>query len=74
MVDPGKLEEEVAALAARLAGQPSYSLELTKRQVNEVAEESGSTAGSIEDARALAGALSDPESLAKMSAYLTGRG
>ncbi|MDQ5894001.1 MAG: Enoyl-CoA hydratase/isomerase family protein [Actinomycetota bacterium] len=74
VVDPGKLEGEVTALAARLAGQPSYSLELTKRQVNEVAEESGSTAGSIEDAKALAGALSDPESLAKMSAYLTGRG
>ena len=74
VVSPERLGSEVDGLAGKLAGQPAYSLELTKRHVNEVAEESGSTANSIEDARFLIGALEDPESLAKMSSYLSGRG
>ncbi|MCB0856974.1 MAG: enoyl-CoA hydratase/isomerase family protein [Solirubrobacterales bacterium] len=74
VTEPDRLAEEVDELAARLSAQPSYSLELTKRHVNEVAEESGSTANSIEDARALIGALEDPESLARMGSYLAGRG
>lgn len=74
VVDPERLPEEAKELAERLAGQPAYSLELTKRQVNAVTEESGSTAASTEDAAALLGALEDPESLAKMSAYLAARG
>lgn len=67
------LEAEVRALAETLAGQPAYSLELTKRHVNEVLEESGSTAASKRDAESLVGALSDPESLEKMESYLTDR-
>lgn len=74
VVDGGDPKGEVAALAERLAGQPAYSLELTKRQVNSVTEESGSTTGSISDADALLGALEDPESLEKMRAYLAGHG
>lgn len=68
------LDAEAAALADRLAGQPAYSLELTKRHVNEVLEESGSTAGSRADADSLLGALADPESLEKMRGYVTERG
>ena len=74
VVDPGQLDREVTGLCDKLAGQPSYSLELTKRQVNEVAEESGSTADSNGDATFLLDALRDPESLARMSAYMAGRG
>lgn len=74
VVDPDRLTGAAGELAERLAGQPSYSLELTKRQVNEVIEESGSTAGSVKDAEALLGAIEDPESVAKMSAYLSRRG
>lgn len=73
VVDPEQLPAEARSLAERLASQPSYSLELTKRQVNAVTEESGSTADSIADADRLLGALEDRESLARMSAYLSGR-
>lgn len=74
VVEPDRLEAAVTDLATKLASQPAYSLELTKRHVNEVAEESGSTARSGDDAKALLGALEDPESLATMSAYLAERG
>ena len=74
VVAPERLSPEVSELVAKLAGQPSYSLELTKRHVNEVAEEAGSTAESDRDASSLVGALGDPESLARMGSYLTGRG
>jgi enoyl-CoA hydratase/carnithine racemase len=74
VTEPARLAEEVNELAASLSAQPAYSLELTKRHVNEVAEESGSTANSIEDAGSLIGALEDAESLARMGSYLAGRG
>lgn len=73
VVPAEELEAEAGALARRLTTQPAYSLELTKRHVNEVLEEAGSTAGSAADADSLLGALSDPESLEKMSTYLAGR-
>lgn len=73
VVAADRLPDEARTLAERLAGQPAYSLELTKRQVNAVTEGSGSTAGAVEDAKALLEAFEDPESLAKMSAYLAGR-
>lgn len=73
VVDPDRLEGQAWELAEKLASQPSYSLELTKRHVNEVAEESGSTAASKADADSLLGALSDQESLAKMGEYLARR-
>ncbi|HMT05144.1 MAG: enoyl-CoA hydratase/isomerase family protein [Solirubrobacterales bacterium] len=74
VVAPEKLSEEVNGLVSKLAGQPAYSLELTKRQVNQVAEEAGSTESSGVDAASLLGALEDPESLVKMSSYLGGHG
>lgn len=74
VVEADLLFSEAEELAARLAQQPSYSLELTKNQVNKVAEESGSTAESLLDADSLIGALGDPESLARMGEYLARRG
>ena len=73
VVEEDELDTAVEGLAARLAAQPAYSLELTKRHVNEVAEESGSTAGAIADADALVGALQDQESLERMGRYLQER-
>ena len=61
------------AIAAKLASQPAYSLELTKRHVNAVAEEAGSTAQSFREAETLLEALRDEESLAAMQRYLAGR-
>ena len=74
VVADDELDGAVEALADRLAGQPAYSLELTKRHVNAVAEEAGSTAESFRDADHLAGALSDSESLVRMGRYLAERG
>ncbi len=74
VVDDAELDVVVESLAARLAAQPAYSLELTKRHVNAVAEEAGSTAGAFRDADALAGALRDQESLERMGRYLEERG
>jgi enoyl-CoA hydratase/carnithine racemase len=74
VVAADRLPDEARQLAGQLAAQPSYSLELTKRHVNAVIEESGSTAGSADDAGALLGALENPESVAKMATYLSGRG
>ena len=74
VVAPDRLPAEARELAGKLAGQPAYSLELTKREINAVVEESGSTADSVRDAQSLAGALEDPESMARMSAYLSRRG
>ena len=74
VVEPDRLEEQAKGLAAKLASQPAYSLELTKRHVNAVAEESGSTAGAEADAESLLGALADEESLVKMGEYLSSRG
>lgn len=73
VVEEDQLDTAVERLAARLAAQPSYSLELTKRHVNEVAEESGSTASAVKDADALVGALQDQESLERMGGYLQER-
>jgi enoyl-CoA hydratase/carnithine racemase len=74
VVPDAELEVFVESLAARLAAQPAYALELTKRHVNAVAEEAGSTAGAFRDADALAGALRDAESLERMGKYLSERG
>jgi enoyl-CoA hydratase/carnithine racemase len=74
VVSESALEGAAEELAARLAEQPAYSLELTKRHVNEVAEEAGSTAGAFRDADALARAVVDQESLERMGRYLAERG
>ena len=73
VVEEAELDTAVESLAARLAAQPAYSLQLTKRHVNEVTEESGSTAGAIADADALVAALQDRESLERMGRYLQER-
>ena len=73
VVPVGELDGEVRALAERLASQPAYSLELTKRHVNAVAEEAGSTARSFAEAETLLEALRDEESLAAMRRYLERR-
>jgi len=70
VVPAADLAAEAGGLARQLAGQPAYSLELTKRQVNQVAEQSGSTSESQGDADLLLGALADPESMKKMLDYL----
>jgi enoyl-CoA hydratase/carnithine racemase len=73
VVPPGELEAEAARVAEKLASQPAYSLELTKRHVNAVAEEAGSTAHSFREAETLLEALRDDESLATMARYLAAR-
>jgi enoyl-CoA hydratase/carnithine racemase len=62
------------ALARTLTTKSSLTLTQTKRHVNAVAEEMGSTAGSGVDALVLAAALADPESRAAGRAYTAGRG
>ena len=74
VVPAEELEAEAARWAEKLASQPAYSLTLTKRHVNAVAEEAGSTAHSFREAETLLEALRDEESLAAMAAYLQRRG
>lgn len=73
VVEPSRLEAEAFAMAEKLASQPSYGLFTTKRQVNTVAEEAGSTAHSFQEAELLAEALRDEESLETMARYLRTR-
>jgi enoyl-CoA hydratase/carnithine racemase len=64
---------EARTVAEKLASQPAYSLRVTKRQVDAVAEQAGSTARGSEEADLLLGALSDDESMRAMAAYLERR-
>jgi enoyl-CoA hydratase/carnithine racemase len=73
VVAEAELEQEARALADKLASQPAYSLELTKRQVDAVAEEAGSTARTHEEAKLLLAALDDAESMQAMRRYLEAR-
>jgi enoyl-CoA hydratase/carnithine racemase len=73
VVPESELHAASRALAERLAAQPAYSLELTKRHVNAVAEEAGSTARSFWEPDAFLAALRDEESLARAAAYLERR-
>jgi len=73
VVAPDALAATVRRLAEKLASQPAYSLDLTKRHVNAVAEEAGSTARADEEAATLLAALRDPESLEAMRRYLEAR-
>jgi enoyl-CoA hydratase/carnithine racemase len=70
VVAPEALAAEAEAWAEKLASQPAYALELTKRHVNAVAEEAGSTAHSFREAETLLEALRDEESLAVMARYI----
>jgi enoyl-CoA hydratase/carnithine racemase len=67
------LEDEALAVAEKLASQPTYSLTLTKQQVNAVAEEAGSTAQAFREVDHLRAAFRDEESMQTMGRYLTNR-
>jgi enoyl-CoA hydratase/carnithine racemase len=67
------LDSAAQRLARKLAEQPAYALIATKRHVNAVAEEAGSTAQSFRDAETLLGALRDPESRGAMARYMQAR-
>jgi len=64
------LDDAVAALARELAAKSSLTLRVTKRHVNAVAEEMGSTAHAGGDADALVSAVHDEESRGVGRAYL----
>lgn len=74
VVPADALLDEADALARSLATKSSLTLTQTKRHVNAVTEEMGSTAGSGTDALVLAAALADPESRAAGRAYTANRG
>lgn len=73
VVDDDEVVSAAEALAAELATKSALTLTTTKRHVNAVAEEAGSTAQSFRDADVLAAALRDPESRAAGAAYLERR-
>jgi len=73
VVPEAELQSEALAVAAKLASQPAYALELTKRHVDAVAEEAGSTAQAFREWESLAAAFNDPESQAAMARYLAAR-
>jgi enoyl-CoA hydratase/carnithine racemase len=68
-----RLVDEAAAVAAKLASQPAYALTMTKRHVDAVAEEAGSTGQAFREAETLLEALRDQESRAAMVRYLAER-
>ena len=73
VVPLAQLETEAFALAEKLASQPAYSLELTKRHANAVAEEAGSTAEASREVELLLAALRDSESQQALGCYLASR-
>jgi enoyl-CoA hydratase/carnithine racemase len=68
-----RLLDEATAVARKLASQPAYALSVTKRHVDAVAEEAGSTAQSFREAELLLEALRDRESRMAMSRYAAAR-
>jgi enoyl-CoA hydratase/carnithine racemase len=73
VVPDDELSATADALAAKLASQPASILRATKRHINAVAEEAGSTAESFRDADVLLAALRDPQARAHMLQYLERR-
>lgn len=73
VVADDELESAARTLASKLASQPSSILQATKRLVNAVAEEAGSTAQSFRDADVMVAALADPDARAQMARYLEAR-
>jgi enoyl-CoA hydratase/carnithine racemase len=69
-----RLDAQVQELVELLVSKSSYTLTNTKRHVNAVAEQAGSTAESFRDAQTTIGAMRDPESIEVMKRYLTARG
>jgi enoyl-CoA hydratase/carnithine racemase len=73
VVPASELDAAAASLAEELALKSSLTLTATKRHVNAVAEEMGSTAHAGADADVLVSALHDPASRAAGRAYLERR-
>ena len=73
VVPDDRLDAEVDELAAELATKPALALDVTKRHVNTVTEQMGSTAMAFVDTDVLQSALHDPESRAVAQAYLERR-
>ena len=73
VVAADRLDAEVDQLAAELATKPALALDVTKRHVNTVTEQMGSTAMAFVDTDMLQSALHDPESRAVAQAYLERR-
>jgi enoyl-CoA hydratase/carnithine racemase len=70
VVPAQRLDAEVDALAASLAGKPALPLEATKRHVNAVTAAMVGTERAWSDAHALIAARNDPESQAAAQRYL----
>lgn len=68
------LDEEVRWFVDRLVTKSAFTLLATKRQVNAVAEESGSTREAFRDADATLRAMRDEESARARELYLKARG
>lgn len=71
VVPEGELAAAADSLAAKLASQPHLVLQATKRHINAVAEEAGSTVQSFRDADGLIAALQNPAVRTQMSRYLS---
>ncbi|HWS75815.1 MAG TPA: enoyl-CoA hydratase/isomerase family protein [Quisquiliibacterium sp.] len=74
VVPDENLDDEVQWFVDQLLTKSSFTLTNTKRHVNAVAEQSGSTSESFRDAEITVGAMRDPESIAVMKRYLGARG
>jgi len=70
VVPEDRLFDEADALAAELAGKPTFSLRATKTHVNAVMEDIAGTRRNANDADTLVAALADEESRAASRAYL----
>lgn len=73
VVPPEELLDRAREVVAKLATQPAYSLTLTKRHVNAVAEEAGSTVHSFWESEMLLGAMRDQDSRETTIRYLQSR-
>lgn len=74
VVPEDRLDAQVQELIDLLVTKSSYTLTNTKRHVNAVAEQAGSTGESFRDAQITIGAMRDPESMEVMKRYLGARG
>jgi enoyl-CoA hydratase/3-hydroxypropionyl-coenzyme A dehydratase len=74
VVPDENLDDEVQWFVERLLSKSTFTLLNTKRQVNAVTEQSGSTAESFRDAEITVGAMRDAESVAVMKRYLKAQG
>lgn len=73
VVPAEELLVQAREVVAKLASQPAYSLTFTKRHVNAVAEEAGSTAHSFWESEMLLGAMRDQDSRDTAKRYLQSR-